>query len=115
MRRQAYLILVGLSILAFGLNAAGIVAAIHGFSGDLCRHQDSTHHSKNPSDKPDSSHHRSDCALCQLLASTTGKIHLINDASDEGVERYVFCLTLPDDSVHRWMIRQYPSRGPPAL
>jgi len=115
MRRQAYPILIGLTILAFGLNAAGIVAAIHGFPGDLCRHQESTHHPKDSSDKPGSSHHRTDCALCQLLASTTGKIHLIIDASDEGVESYWPCLIIPDHPIHRGMIRHYPARGPPIL
>jgi len=114
MRRRVHPILIGLGILAFSLNSAGVLAAIHGSPGDFCYPQ-STHHPKDASDKPGSSHHRTDCALCQLLASTTGKIHLIIDASDEGFESYLSCLTIPDHPIHREMIRHCPARGPPIL
>ncbi|NLH17607.1 MAG: hypothetical protein GX455_13610 [Phycisphaerae bacterium] len=114
MRIPKRLLFFRLVILAFSLNACGVVAVLHhvGQRLDL----------SNPADTASDfipiqsvSHHVENCGLCQLLALTTGKIHLTQGAPDEGVERYVFCLTLPDHPVHRAMIRHFPARGPPTV
>lgn len=102
----------GLILVAFSLNACGIVAALHeaGQRGQSFKPVNPT---TDCIQIHGSSHRADECGLCHLLALTTGKIHLTEDAPDEGVERYVFCLTLPDHPIHRVMMCHCPTRGPP--
>ncbi len=114
MRLPKRFIFFRLALLAFSFNACGVVSALH----ETCPYRDLSRVSDSAADGiqiQTTSHRADECGLCHLLALTTGKIHLTENAPDEGVERYVFCLTLPDHPVHRAMIRHCPARGPPTV
>lgn len=107
-----YRIWIGACLLTFGFNASEIVAAIHGMPEDhYC--SESHHSADESSNTPCHWPHRTDCSLCQLLAATVGKILLIVEASEEGIESSYLYLTSPDQSIQHSMIHHCPARGPP--